>query len=94
MVPYLVVTELCMTIDRFIQISRILANLWIVASKLGAELLVLLTDVDAVYTDNPPKNKKAQKVSKISSLKEIDQIQTQGKSDTGRGGMISKLMAA
>lgn len=66
----------------------------IVASKLGAELLVLLTDVDGVYTDNPHKNKNAQKLEKITTLKELDAVQTKGKSDVGRGGMTSKLMAA
>lgn len=66
----------------------------IVASKLGAELLVLLTDVDAVYSENPTKNKNAKKIARISSFKEIDAIDTQGKSDAGRGGMESKLLAA
>lgn len=66
----------------------------IVASKLGAELLVLLTDVGGVYTDNPQKNKNAKKIDKITSLKELDLIHTKGKSEVGRGGMSSKLVAA
>ncbi|MEZ4813904.1 MAG: glutamate 5-kinase [Bdellovibrionota bacterium] len=66
----------------------------IVASKLGAELLILLTDVDGVYSENPQKNSKAKKINKISTLQEIDEVQTQGKSLKGRGGMQTKLQAA
>ena len=38
-----------------------------VASLLKADLLVLLTDVDGLYTDNPKKNKKAKFIEKIGA---------------------------
>ncbi len=66
----------------------------IVASKLGAELLILLTDVDAVYTANPHSDKNAKKIGSINNLRELKSVETKGKSDVGRGGMQSKLMAA
>ena len=62
----------------------------ICARTFGAEVLVLLTDVDGVY-DRPPSNPKA----KIIPFYAVDQRVAIGdKSSQGRGGMGAKIEAA
>ena len=68
----------------------------LVASLTGADLLILLSDIDGVYTDDPNTSKDARFVSYIESLD--DDIMSMGKStsssDVGTGGMKTKLSAA
>jgi glutamate 5-kinase len=66
----------------------------LVASKLDADLLVILTNVDGIYTDNPNTNPDAQKISRIESFQEMQEVDASGQSLLGRGGMSSKLEAA
>lgn len=66
----------------------------LVAGKLESDLLILLTDVDGVYTANPKKDAGAERIPSIESLEKLKKISTQGKSELGRGGMESKLEAA
>lgn len=65
----------------------------LVASKLNADLLILLTDVDGIYDKNPKVNKDAKKISRIESLNDLLKIESSGQSENGRGGMSSKLKA-
>jgi glutamate 5-kinase len=66
----------------------------LVAAKLSADMLVILTNVDGVYSDNPNTNPHAALISRISSLHDLDAVSCSGKSSLGRGGMSSKLDAA
>lgn len=66
----------------------------LVAAKLDADLLVILTNVDGIYTDNPITNPDAKRVSKIENFQDLQQIDASGQSQLGRGGMSSKLEAA
>lgn len=66
----------------------------LVAGKLSANVLVILTNVDGVYTDNPETNPNASQVSRIETLEHLLSISCSGKSTMGRGGMSSKLEAA
>lgn len=66
----------------------------LVASKLEADLLVILTNVDGIYTDNPFTNPDAERIPLIESFQALQSIQTSGQSKLGRGGMGSKLEAA
>lgn len=66
----------------------------LVASKLGADALILLTDVDGVYDKNPRANKDAKRIKRIENLEDIKAIDSAGKSLQGRGGIESKLKAA
>lgn len=66
----------------------------LVASKLGADLLVIFTNVDGIYSENPQINPKAQRLSVIQNLQELNSIRMDGQSAYGRGGMISKVEAA
>lgn len=66
----------------------------LVASKLDADVLVILTNVDGIYTDNPFTNPDAQKVSVIENFQDLQKIDASGQSLLGRGGMSSKLEAS
>lgn len=65
-----------------------------IATKLGADVLVLLTDVDGIYDENPKKNKEAKKINRVLDLKDFEKISKSKKSShRGRGGMESKIEA-
>lgn len=66
-----------------------------VASKVEAELLILLSDIDGLYNKNPKKNEDAQLISIIEKI--TPEIESYGGSPTstkGVGGMRTKLEAA
>mmetsp|Transcript_8331 Transcript_8331/g.9526 ORF Transcript_8331/g.9526 Transcript_8331/m.9526 type:complete len:459 (+) Transcript_8331:1-1377(+) len=68
-----------------------------VGSLVGADSLVLLTDVDGVFTDNPNKNPDAKLIRRVSNIQELEQmINTSGGegSTWGTGGMAAKVNAA
>lgn len=68
----------------------------VVSALIQADLLILLTDIDGLYTDDPHENPEASFVSVVNSLNE--QLMEMGKSTTGSkvgtGGMATKLTAA
>ncbi|MCM1426813.1 MAG: glutamate 5-kinase [Eubacterium sp.] len=68
----------------------------IVASLVKADLLILLSDIDGLYTDDPRKNPQAQYIEVVEEL--TDELMQMGKastgSDAGTGGMNTKLQAA
>ncbi|MEN9846203.1 MAG: hypothetical protein RIS36_1350 [Pseudomonadota bacterium] len=66
----------------------------LVAGKLSANTLVILTNVDGVFTDNPETNPSAEPVPRIETLNHLSSISCSGRSTMGRGGMYSKLEAA
>lgn len=66
-----------------------------VASIVEADLLIILSDVDGVYTDNPMKNPKAKLISEIADITpEIEALSGETGSKTGTGGMATKIQAA
>ena len=66
----------------------------LVASKLEADLLVILSDIDGLYTDNPKENKDAEFISEVKEVTpEIEKLGLNA-SKGGRGGMKTKLQAA
>ncbi len=66
----------------------------LVATQLGAERLVLLTDIDGVYDADPRTNPAAQRLSAIPAITAKHLAAAGGASARGRGGMRSKLDAA
>ena len=67
----------------------------IVAALIDADLLILLSDIDGLYTDDPNKNPEAEFISVVDHLD--DSIMGMGKgtsSSVGTGGMGTKLSAA
>lgn len=66
----------------------------LVASKLDADLLVILSDINGLYDDNPKENPNANLISEVKELTEEIKNYAQSASKGGRGGMITKLQAA
>jgi glutamate 5-kinase len=66
----------------------------LVAGKLGADTLIILTNVDGVFDANPSENPNAKLIPEITSFSQLQSVDTQGQSSLGRGGMSSKLLAA
>ena len=68
----------------------------IVASLVNADLLILLSDIDGLYTDDPRKNPNAKYIEQVDLLTE--DYMNMGKESTGSnvgtGGMNTKMTAA
>ncbi|MBR1932018.1 MAG: glutamate 5-kinase, partial [Lachnospiraceae bacterium] len=68
----------------------------IVAAMIDADLLILLSDIDGLYTDDPRQNPDARFIEQVDELTE--ELLTMGKESTGSsvgtGGMNTKLTAA
>src|SRR5438874_3002980 len=66
----------------------------LVMSKLEAAVLVLLSDVDGLFTDNPRENPKAEFIPEVQEITAEIEAVAGRKSARGRGGMATKLQAA
>ena len=65
------------------------------ANLLEADYLILLTDQDGLYSDDPRKNSNATLLSDISvNDKILDEVAKATTSSVGRGGMYTKILAA
>ena len=68
----------------------------IVAALIDADLLILLSDIDGLYTDDPRTNPDAEFIEQVDELTE--ELMGMGKaskgSNVGTGGMNTKLIAA
>lgn len=66
-----------------------------VATLIQADLLLILTDTDGVFTADPHIHHSAQKVHKVMKASEdLKDIDLKGRSKMGSGGMASKIAAA
>jgi len=67
----------------------------LVSQLISADLLVLVSDIDALY-DAPPSQAGANRVPTVSSLEELSnfKIGGVGTSGVGSGGMVTKIQAA
>lgn len=66
-----------------------------VAELIKGDLLVLLTDIDGLYTSNPKENKEAKLIYEVNCITEEMKKNAGGAgSAMGTGGMITKLLAA
>jgi glutamate 5-kinase len=66
-----------------------------VASMMEADLLVLLSDVDGLYSADPAHDPQAKHFAEIPRITpDIEAMAGRSSSGLGRGGMTSKLMAA
>jgi len=66
-----------------------------VAVTIGADLLVLLSDVDGLYTANPQTDPDAQRLELVSRVtSEIEAMAGDPVSGLSKGGMRTKIMAA
>ena len=66
-----------------------------VAQITNADTLILLSDVDGLFTKNPKKYKEAKLIKKVNNLnKDIQNIDIKGTTKLGSGGMNTKIEAA
>lgn len=66
----------------------------IVAESIGADKLVLLSDIDGLYTADPHTNPNAKLIEKATKIDESILSLAGGSGKLGTGGMITKLQAA
>jgi glutamate 5-kinase len=80
-------------VDNFGDNDRLSA---IVAALIGADLLILLSDIDGLYSDDPRQNADAKFIGLVKEI--TPELLLMGKStsssDVGTGGMAAKLAAA
>ncbi len=80
-------------VDNFGDNDRLSA---VVAALIGADLLILLSDIDGLYSDDPRQNSAARFFSLVREI--TPELMNMGKStsgsDVGTGGMSAKLAAA
>lgn len=80
-------------VDNFGDNDRLSA---IVAALIGADLLILLSDIDGLYSDDPRQNPEAKFISLVEEITPelMEMGKTTSGSDVGTGGMAAKLAAA
>lgn len=67
----------------------------VVTSVVKADLLILLTDIDGLYTDDPHKNPGARLISEVPVIDETIECMAKGAvTKVGTGGMSTKIAAA
>ena len=67
----------------------------IVAESIRAELLILLSDIDGLYTADPHKNPDAVRLPKVTEINDyIRNLAGVSSTTQGTGGMVTKLHAA
>lgn len=70
-------------------LSAFTAILW------AADVLILCSDIDGVYTENPKKNEQATLIEYIDNITELkNRISMESMSSFGTGGMVTKIAAA
>ena len=70
-------------------LSALTAILW------SADLLILFSDIDGIYTDNPKTNKNAELVESVSNIVELRKSIKIGSTNAfGTGGIETKIQAA
>ena len=70
-------------------LSALTAILW------SADTLVLFSDIDGIYTDNPKTNPNAELIEKVDSIEDLRKTITIGEANSfGTGGRETKLQAA
>lgn len=66
-----------------------------VATLVNADLLLILTDTDGVFTADPHQDSSARKVPKVlKASDDLKHVDLNGTSKMGSGGMVSKIAAA
>ena len=67
----------------------------IVAKSVGADLLILLSDIDGLYTADPRKDPEAKLIARVSRVDDqLAALAGGSGTERGTGGMVTKLQAA
>ena len=70
-------------------LSALTANLW------GADLLIIMSDIDGIHNKNPKDYTDAELIEEVYDVESLlQEIDANGKSDFGTGGVITKISAA
>lgn len=70
-------------------LSALTANLW------GADLLIIMSDIDGIYTKNPKEHNHAEFIEEVRDVDQLlAKIDSSGKSNFGTGGILTKISAA
>lgn len=64
------------------------------AYLIGADALIILTDVDGLYDSDPRTNSAAKRIDTVTDIKEVESLAGSAGSSRGTGGMVTKLRAA
>lgn len=65
-----------------------------VAGLVHAELLIILTDVDGLFTANPKENVNAKLITEVKDISQVFNLAGGAGTNLGTGGMVTKLLAA
>jgi len=66
----------------------------LVAAVIKADLLIIASDINGLYDQNPHLDKKAKLIQEVTNLEQVKSFAKEKKSDLGTGGMTSKIQAA
>ncbi len=64
-----------------------------VADVVGADILVIASDIDGLYDKNPHINKDAKLIKEVKNLQQVKLFVQEKKSELGTGGMTTKIEA-
>ena len=73
--------------------SEITLSAW-AAYLVGADALIILTDVEGLYDADPRTNAAAKRLEVVEDVKEVAHLAGKAGSSRGTGGMVTKLRAA
>lgn len=65
-----------------------------VTAMIKGDLLILMSDIDGLYTDDPHKNSKAEFIEVVDDISSVSAMAKGSASSIGTGGMQTKLHAA
>ena len=66
-----------------------------VANLIDADLLIILSDIDGLFSDDPLKNHEAQLIPVVEKITpQIEKLAKSSKTELSTGGMITKIQAA
>lgn len=66
----------------------------VIARITEADLLIMLTDIEGLYTDDPRENKDAQIIMEVDNIEDVESAAKETNSNVGTGGMQTKIKAA
>jgi glutamate 5-kinase len=67
----------------------------LVANLIEADLLIILSDIDGLFSDDPTKNSKAELIPIVEKITpQIEKLAKSSKTELSTGGMITKIQAA
>lgn len=66
-----------------------------IANTVNADLLIILSDIDGLYTGDPNKDQNAKRIDVVDTItKDIEKLASNRGSVLGTGGMVTKINAA